>query len=125
MRPSCLNCARKHVAQAEVLLTEYHQGYALHLWLAVGHLAEAEAELIERWPEHADYIRQHRILLIAEPTYKVPTLKILEVLCSEAQTMQSNGVSKADYSPEGVLQGPLDDVGSEPQGEVDASLPSE
>jgi len=113
VRPSCLDCARKHVAQAEILLHEFRTGdYPLHLWLAVGHLAEAEAELMERWPEHAYYIRQHRKLLIAEPTYKVPTLKILEVLCEE--TVQSDGVSEDGNTPEDVLPTALEDVGSHP-----------
>lgn len=119
MRPSCLNCARKHVAQAECLLNEYRSGYELHLWLAIGHLAEAEAELMERWPEHAYYIRQHRILLIGEPTYKVPTLKILEVLCCEAKAMQSNRMPEAGAPAEDVLPRTLEDAGSDSAGESD------
>lgn len=98
---------------------EFRQGYELHLWLAVGHLAEAEAELMERWPEHAFYIRQHRILLIEEPTYKVPTLKILEVLC---EAMQSDRMPEASATAEDVLPGTLGDAGSGSEGESDGRV---
>lgn len=125
MRIACLDCARKHIAQAEHLLHEWRadpKKYRIHKWYAIGHLAEAEVELMERWPEHAYYVRQHRILLIAEPTYKVPTHKILEVLCDEAEAMQSNGVQENDSAPKNVLSRSLEDAGSgstrEPDGRV-------
>lgn len=50
MRPSCLNCVRKHLAQASILATEAVQGYPEHKWLAIGHLAEASEEAIDKWP---------------------------------------------------------------------------
>ena len=61
-RHSCLDCARKHLAQAIVLETEDLMGYApLHKWLAVGHMAEAEAELIDEYPNLAHRIRVERL----------------------------------------------------------------
>lgn len=115
MRPSCLDCARKHVAQAEVLLHEFRaaQKYRIHIWYAVGHLAEAEAELMERWPEHAYIIRQHRILLIAERTYKVPTHTILEELCNAEEAMQGDGMQEDSSPPKDVLSIPLEEAGSD------------
>lgn len=44
MRPECLDCVRKHLGQAIVLMNEARLGYPDHKWLAVGHMAEAEHE---------------------------------------------------------------------------------
>lgn len=46
MRPSCPYCAAKHISQAIILFSEAAQGYPLHWYLALGHLAEAGDELI-------------------------------------------------------------------------------
>jgi len=61
MRPFCGKCARKHIAQAIVLLNETHLGYPSHLWLAIGHLAEAEAEIYAKYPDIAQRIREERL----------------------------------------------------------------
>lgn len=60
MRVTCLNCARKHLAQASILMMEAEQGYPLHAWLAMGHMAEAADELVARYPEMANIIRENR-----------------------------------------------------------------
>ena len=57
MRDSCLDCTRKHLAQAIVLMVEAKMGYPEHKWLAIGHMAEAEAEILERDEPTASYIR--------------------------------------------------------------------
>ncbi len=44
-RPNCVDCTRKHLAQALVLMDEAHNGYSIHRWIAQGHLAEAESEI--------------------------------------------------------------------------------
>jgi hypothetical protein len=64
MRPTCLYCASKHVAQAIVLMLEAAQGYPLHRWLAVGHLAEAGDETVAAYPELAAHIREQRLALM-------------------------------------------------------------
>lgn len=56
-RKSCMDCVRKHLAQAQVLLDEAQLGYPHHRWLAVGHLAEAESECLD---EHDDFARKIR-----------------------------------------------------------------
>lgn len=61
-RPSCANCARKHLAQAMVLMLEAEKGYPAHAWLAIGHLAEAEDELLDQHPSIAQSVRAHRLL---------------------------------------------------------------
>lgn len=61
MRNSCIDCVRKHLAQASILLDEVHLGYPHHRWLAAGHLAEAESEALDKWPEFATEIRSERL----------------------------------------------------------------
>jgi hypothetical protein len=56
-----MDCVRKHLAQASVLLDEAHLGYPHHRWLAAGHLAEAESECLDEYPEFARKIRQCRL----------------------------------------------------------------
>ena len=60
-RHTCLDCVRKHLAQASVLMDEAALGYPHHRWLAVGHLAEAESESLREQPEFAKQIRECRI----------------------------------------------------------------
>ena len=60
MRPSCLDCVIKHLAQAIVLMKESRLGYTIHKWLAIGHLAEAEEESISKYPELAAKIKEAR-----------------------------------------------------------------
>lgn len=61
MRRGCPFCVRKHLSQATILLTEAIKGYPHHLWLAVGHLGEAEDECEELYPEFAKRIRETRL----------------------------------------------------------------
>ncbi len=44
MRKTCLDCVRKHIAQAGILAMEVLMGHPEHYWWAIGHLAEAEHE---------------------------------------------------------------------------------
>lgn len=60
-RLSCLNCARKHVTKARAKIVEAPLGYARHAWYAVGELAEAEDEVVAKYPELAKLIRAHRL----------------------------------------------------------------
>lgn len=78
MRPSCLYCARKHLGQAEVLMAEAINGYPLHKWIAVGHMAEAEHELLNFSKELADDIRKHRLEYMVNDNYFFPTLDIIQ-----------------------------------------------
>ena len=89
MRPSCLDCCRKHLAQAEVLMLEARKGYIAHAWLAVGHMAEAEDETIDDFPELTARIREERLKYMEtindfknenylESLYALPTLELIE-----------------------------------------------
>lgn len=82
MRKSCLDCVRKHLAQAHVLLDEAALGYPSHRWLAIGHLAEAESESLQRFSILAIKIREHRVALIENPDYDPPLLTMIENITS-------------------------------------------
>ena len=76
MRESCLDCVRKHIAQALILLTESKLGHPEHKWLAVGHLAEAEAESVQMFLEFAKKIRRFRLTIIED----CDTIDIVELI---------------------------------------------
>ena len=63
MRNSCLSCALKHITQSSILLSESEKGYPNHYWYSLGHLAEAEDELVKDFPDLANIIRNARIVL--------------------------------------------------------------
>lgn len=65
-REDCFFCVRKHLAQAQILLDESQLGYPLHKWLAVGHLAEAESEVLRYSLEFAKKIRETRIRIMGQ-----------------------------------------------------------
>ncbi len=66
MRETCLFCVSKHIAQAIVLIAESAKGYPFHLWIAVGHLAEAEDECVSEFPELTDNIRKVRLSIMGQ-----------------------------------------------------------
>lgn len=62
-RDFCPRCSIKHLAQARALLKERRKGYPHHVWYAIGHMAEAEDEIIDRMPDEARAIRDARLTL--------------------------------------------------------------
>jgi hypothetical protein len=66
MRETCLFCVSKHLAQSIVLVSEACKGYPMHLWYAVGHLAEAEDESIAENPKLSANIRRVRLSLMGQ-----------------------------------------------------------
>jgi hypothetical protein len=76
MRESCLDCTRKHIAQAIILLTESKLGHPEHKWLAIGHLAEAEAESIQKFLDLANKIRNVRLDII-DDDYTINLLSLI------------------------------------------------
>jgi len=60
LRESCIDCTRKHIGSAIVLLSESTLGYPEHFWIAIGHLGQAEEESIKDFPELAKKIRKIR-----------------------------------------------------------------
>lgn len=80
MRPTCLNCARKHLAKALINMNEALLGYPTFHWLAIGHMSEAEDELLARYASEAIKIRDHRKNYEEDHTYVVPILDIIDDL---------------------------------------------
>ena len=64
VRSTCLDCVRKHLGQASALLVESKLGYPIHHWFAVGHLAEAETEALQKFPKYASKIRLFRLAVM-------------------------------------------------------------
>jgi hypothetical protein len=62
-RHGCLDCYRKHVAQAQVLLWEALKGYPLHIWIAIAHLEEAAEESDAEHPDLAMLARSQAAML--------------------------------------------------------------
>lgn len=71
MRVSCLDCARKHIAAAEVLMNEALLGYPMFSWYAIGHLEQAEEELLSDYPDEAENVRAERTKYIDALEFKV------------------------------------------------------
>jgi hypothetical protein len=66
MRETCIFCVSKHISQAIVLVAESAKGYPFHIWLAVGHLAEAEDECISEFCGLSEKIRKIRLALMGQ-----------------------------------------------------------
>jgi hypothetical protein len=84
MRESCRECACKHIAQARVLLLEKSKGYPEHYWFAMGHLAEAEDELVEAFPEETALVRAERLKLQKNRDHAIPFADLINTICGEA-----------------------------------------
>jgi hypothetical protein len=80
MRETCLLCVSKHISQAIILLTEAVLGYPLHLWFAVGHLAEAETECLNEFPILALKIREARSRLMGQSDKRFNSLSLVSLL---------------------------------------------
>ena len=61
MRKSCLECVVKHLGSAAVYIEEVQMGYPNHFGFAYGHLDHAASECVEKHPDLAWTIREHRI----------------------------------------------------------------
>lgn len=106
MRPTCLNCARKHLAQADILMMEAAMGYPLHAWYAMGHMAEASDELVDDYPDMANEIREVRKLYeeavneAEDPTNpdqpKLPTLDMQTLIAKISELARDVDVENAE-----------------------------
>ncbi len=76
-RKFCPACALKHIAQARALMMETRKGYPTHVAFAMGHMAEAEDELVDRMPRTLEEIRKERLKLQADPLGYMPDWEFL------------------------------------------------
>ncbi len=70
-RPACPQCCLKHLGQARAELLELRKGYPEFFWFALGHLAEAEDEIVQQYPGLADAIRAQRKQLERLPGFVI------------------------------------------------------
>jgi len=96
MRYPCIDCARKHIAQAIVLLNETFQGYPDHRWLAIGHLAEAADELIadKDFEPVAVHLRQERLRLQEDFEYRPLLMPYIEMLSAQDGVETETGATQ-------------------------------
>jgi len=105
MRESCFDCARKHLAQALVVSHELPH-YAAdekddHLWVFVGHMAEAADQVQKSAPNVAEQIRTLR-LQVMDDLNKIYTLDLNGII-REISEIASIPVSDEHERPEGAL----------------------
>jgi len=103
MRETCLFCALKHLSQALILIQESRQGYPLHRWLAVGHMAEAADELLEDYPEFANHIRKMRVSYIDDENFDPPIMDAIGKLDAMVKEQFPNGTTNQNRSDDSGL----------------------
>ncbi len=96
MRETCLLCVSKHISQAIVLLVEARCGYYRHLWYAVGHLAEAEAESCHGYPDLAEGIRNARLSLMGQGGIFYPASLDALLKCARDEAAKVNELSEEE-----------------------------
>lgn len=70
LEEQCLNCCRKHLGQAYVLMLENSTGrYPTHFWKAIGHMACAEAHTIIKYTELSEAIEKERLAMMENSEY--------------------------------------------------------
>lgn len=95
MRQHCLQCFRKHIGNAAVLLEEYYDGYHSYAHMIVGHLDQAAQEIRELYPELATLVRAHRIWLQNDWRHSIP----FEALDSFIEVLESMGFNEEGEKP--------------------------
>ena len=59
-------------------------GHPEHYWFAMGHLAEAEDELVKDYPAATALVRSERLKLQKDRDYEVPFADLINTICKEA-----------------------------------------
>ena len=104
MRPTCLDCCRKHLCQASILLEEYATGdYDVHFWYAIGHMAEAESESMKEYPELAAVIREERIKMIDDAAYFTDFEPIIQAATILAEKEEGEKEDAAEQESNKIL----------------------
>ena len=85
MRQPCIQCFRKHIGNAAVLIEESHDGYTNYLHMISGHLDQAAQEIRGYNKKLALVVRAHRIKWQEDSNYKIP----FEALDQFSQDMEA------------------------------------
>jgi hypothetical protein len=101
-RPTCISCCRKHLAQARAIILEVQKGYPTYWEYAVGHMAEAEDEVVMEYPLFASLIRLERLVVEkTRGTVEPPWGKFMTGLrdIEEARNQKLHELKEADADP--------------------------
>jgi hypothetical protein len=79
-RVPCPLCCLKHIGQARALMLEARKGYPNSFWFSLGHLAEAEDEILSTSKDLAALIREERKTLERNPGYQIDFDELVEVI---------------------------------------------
>ena len=90
MRQPCLQCFRKHIGNAAVLIEEYHDGYTNYLHMISGHLDQAAQEIRGYNKTLALVVRAHRIKWQENPEYRIP-FEALDQFSQDMEAMIEKG----------------------------------
>lgn len=87
-------------------MLEARKGYPQHAWIAVGHMAEAEDELLEKYEDMAHTIRDERTHYMDKQfTYQVPILDLLAAIDDIEQAL-ANDTDEVIDAPHADVQPP-------------------
>lgn len=90
MRESCINCTRKHLANAEILMEEFATGaYPGFDWLAMAHLNQAESEIMKISPQRSIDIREYRKKYEEDRNFQIPILDLINAITEEFEKEDS------------------------------------
>lgn len=87
-RPSCADCFRKHIGKAIVLLEEAELGYPQHFWLAMANLSEAEAESLTEWPDLSNLVREVRLEMTEDRSYRPNLMQFFDQIDELTQEIE-------------------------------------
>ena len=71
-------------------MMEAKQGYPVHEWLAMGHMAEAADELVMEEPDLANEIRSHRKIYEENRDYAFPVEDLIEQIIELGDNLSSS-----------------------------------
>ena len=72
MRKSCVDCVRRHLGSAAIVIKEMAMGYPHYDIYAIGELEHAADESLALHRDLALVIREHRILWMEDSSYLIP-----------------------------------------------------
>jgi len=88
-REPCVQCCLKHLGQARAIVCETKKGYPEHYYFAMGHMAEAEDEIVNLYPEVEERIRSQRYAF-QEDQSNVPDWAVLVRLVLDTDEAYAN-----------------------------------
>lgn len=95
-------CAVKHIAQARVLIIEANKGYPQHYFFCLGHLAEAEDELVTDHPALCSMVRGVRKMLENNKDTKVDWSWLVLTIAERGEQEVQSAVERVEAEVTGA-----------------------